>query len=282
MDGANMNAMVGLCRPGDMGADVCHLNLHKTFCIPHGGGGPGMGPIAVAQHLAPFLPGHPCSPHNHDLAIGPIAAAPYGSPNILPISWTYMKLMGKDGLTKASQVAILNANYMAHRLKKHYSVVFTGTNGMAAHEFILDFRPFKKSADVEVEDVAKRLMDFGFHAPTVSWPVAGTMMIEPTESESKAEMDRYCEALILIRQEITDVEEGRLPRDNNPLKHAPHTIETIAKTEWPHPYSREQAAFPASWLREHKFWPAVSRIDSAYGDRNLVCTCPPLDLFPSQ
>ena len=282
MDGANMNAMVGLCRPGDMGADVCHLNLHKTFCIPHGGGGPVMGPIAVAQHLAPFLPGHPCSPHNHDLAIGPIAAAPYGSPNILPISWTYMKLMGKDGLTKASQVAILNANYMAHRLKKHYSVVFTGTNGMAAHEFILDFRPFKKSADVEVEDVAKRLMDFGFHAPTVSWPVAGTMMIEPTESESKAEMDRYCEALILIRQEITDVEEGRLPRDNNPLKHAPHTIETIAKTEWPHPYSREQAAFPASWLREHKFWPAVSRIDSAYGDRNLVCTCPPLDLFPSQ
>ena len=282
MDGANMNAMVGLCRPGDMGADVCHLNLHKTFCIPHGGGGPGMGPIAVAQHLTPFLPGHPCSPHNHDLAIGPIAAAPYGSPNILPISWTYMKLMGKDGLTKASQVAILNANYMAHRLKKHYSVVFTGTNGMAAHEFILDFRPFKKSADVEVEDVAKRLMDFGFHAPTVSWPVAGTMMIEPTESESKAEMDRYCEALILIRQEITDVEEGRLPRDNNPLKHAPHTIETIAKTEWPHPYSREQAAFPASWLREHKFWPAVSRIDSAYGDRNLVCTCPPLDLFPSQ
>ena len=282
MDGANMNAMVGLCRPGDMGADVCHLNLHKTFCIPHGGGGPGMGPIAVAQHLAPFLPGHPCSPHNHDLAIGPIAAAPYGSPNILPISWTYMKLMGKDGLTKASQVAILNANYMANRLKKHYSVVFTGTNGMAAHEFILDFRPFKKSADVEVEDVAKRLMDFGFHAPTVSWPVAGTMMIEPTESESKAEMDRYCEALILIRQEITDVEEGRLPRDNNPLKHAPHTIETIAKTEWPHPYSREQAAFPASWLREHKFWPAVSRIDSAYGDRNLVCTCPPLDLFPSQ
>ena len=282
MDGANMNAMVGLCRPGDMGADVCHLNLHKTFCIPHGGGGPGMGPIAVAQHLTPFLPGHPCSPHNHDLAIGPIAAAPYGSPNILPISWTYMKLMGKDGLTKASQVAILNANYMANRLKKHYSVVFTGTNGMAAHEFILDFRPFKKSADVEVEDVAKRLMDFGFHAPTVSWPVAGTMMIEPTESESKAEMDRYCEALILIRQEITDVEEGRLPRDNNPLKHAPHTIETIAKTEWPHPYSREQAAFPASWLREHKFWPAVSRIDSAYGDRNLVCTCPPLDLFPSQ
>ena len=282
MDGANMNAMVGLCRPGDMGADVCHLNLHKTFCIPHGGGGPGMGPIAVAQHLAPFLPGHPCSPHNHDLAIGPIAAAPYGSPNILPISWTYMKLMGKDGLTKASQVAILNANYMANRLKKHYSVVFTGTNGMAAHEFILDFRPFKKSADVEVEDVAKRLMDFGFHAPTVSWPVAGTMMIEPTESESKAEMDRYCEALILIRQEITDVEEGRLPRDNNPLKHAPHTIETIAKTEWPHPYSREQAAFPASWLREHKFWPAVSRIDSAYGDRNLVCTCPPLDLLPSQ
>jgi len=281
MDGANMNAMVGLCRPGDIGADVCHLNLHKTFCIPHGGGGPGMGPIAVAQHLAPFLPGHPCSYQNRDSAIGPIAAAPYGSPNILPISWTYMKLMGREGLTKASQVAILNANYMASQLKKYFAVLFTGNNGMAAHEFILDFRPFKKSADIEVEDVAKRLMDFGFHAPTISWPVAGTMMIEPTESESKAEMDRYCEALIVIRQEIADIEEGRIPRDNNPLKHAPHTIEAIAKTDWGHPYTREQAAFPVPWLREHKFWPKVSRIDSAYGDRNLVCTCPPIETYSS-
>ena len=279
MDGANMNAMVGLCRPGDIGADVCHLNLHKTFCIPHGGGGPGMGPIAVAPHLAPFLPGHPCSSQNRESAIGPIAAAPYGSPNILPISWTYMKLMGGKGLTKASQVAILHANYMANQLKKYYSILFTGTNGMAAHEFILDFRPFKKSADVEVEDVAKRLMDFGFHAPTISWPVAGTMMIEPTESESKAEMDRYCTALIAIRQEIADIEEGRLPRDNNPLKNAPHTIQAIAKTDWSHPYSREHAAFPAPWLREQKFWPSVSRIDSAYGDRHLVCTCPPLESY---
>lgn len=281
MDGANMNAMVGLCRPGDIGADVCHLNLHKTFCIPHGGGGPGMGPIAVAQHLAPFLPGHPLSSAHQNLTIGPIAAAPYGSPNILPISWTYMKLMGRDGLTRASQVAILHANYMANQLKKHYPILFSGTNGMAAHEFIIDCRPFKKSADVEVEDVAKRLMDFGFHAPTISWPVAGTMMIEPTESESKAELDRYCEALILIRQEIADIEEGRLPRDNNPLKHAPHTMETIAKTDWSHPYTREQAAFPAPWLREQKFWPSVSRIDSAYGDRNLVCTCPPIESYPS-
>jgi len=275
MDGANMNAMVGLVRPGDIGADVCHLNLHKTFCIPHGGGGPGMGPIAVASHLEPFLPGHPFISTEGSQGIGAIAAAPFGSPNILPISWAFIQLMGGDGLTKATQVAILNANYMAKRLGKHYSVLFTGKNGMAAHEFILDLRPFKKSADVEVEDVAKRLMDYGFHAPTISWPVAGTMMIEPTESESKAELDRYCDALIFIRQEIAEIEEGRLPQDNNPLKHAPHTMEVIAQTEWTHPYSREQAAFPAPWLRDHKFWPAVSRIDSAYGDRNLVCTCPP-------
>jgi len=275
MDGANMNAMVGLVRPGDIGADVCHLNLHKTFCIPHGGGGPGMGPIAVASHLAPFLPGHPFVATEGSQGIGAIAAAPFGSPNILPISWAFIQLMGGAGLTKATQVAILNANYMAKRLGKHYSVLFTGKNGMAAHEFILDLRPFKKSADVEVEDVAKRLMDYGFHAPTISWPVPGTMMVEPTESESKAELDRYCDALISIRQEIAEIEEGRLPQDNNPLKHAPHTMEVIAQSEWPHPYSREQAVFPAPWLRDHKFWPAVSRIDSVYGDRNLVCTCPP-------
>ncbi|MEX0828890.1 MAG: aminomethyl-transferring glycine dehydrogenase [Nitrospirales bacterium] len=281
MDGANMNAMVGLVQPGKIGADVCHLNLHKTFCIPHGGGGPGMGPIAVAPHLAPFLPKHPLVSTGGTQGIGAIAAAPFGSPNILPISWAFIQLMGGDGLTKATQVAILNANYMAKRLSKHYSVLFTGKNGMAAHEFILDLRPFKKSAEVEVEDVAKRLMDYGFHAPTISWPVPGTLMVEPTESESKAELDRYCEALILIRQEIAGIEEGRLPRDNNPLKHAPHTIEIIAQSEWPHPYSREQAAFPAPWLRDHKFWPAVSRIDSVYGDRNFVCTCPPLESYSS-
>lgn len=281
LDGANMNAMVGLVHPGAFGADVCHLNLHKTFCIPHGGGGPGMGPIAVASHLAPFLPGHPLVQVGGPKGIGPIAAAPYGSPNILPISWVFIKLMGGEGLTKASQVAILNANYMANKLDKYYSMLFAGKNGMAAHEFILDLRPFKKSADIEVEDVAKRLMDFGFHAPTISWPVPGTMMIEPTESESKAELDRYCDALILIRQEIAEIEAGRLPRDNNPLKHAPHTIEAIAQSDWPHPYSRETAAFPAPWLRHHKFWPSVSRIDNVYGDRNLICTCPPMESYPS-
>lgn len=281
MDGANMNAMVGLCRPGDIGADVCHLNLHKTFCIPHGGGGPGMGPIGVATHLAPFLPGHPIRHVGGQDAIGPIAAAPYGSPSILPISWAFIALMGGDGLTKATQVAILNANYMAKRLEKHFPILYTGKNGMAAHEFILDLRPFKKSADVEVEDVAKRLMDFGFHAPTISWPVPGTMMVEPTESESKVELDRYCKALITIRKEIQEIEEGRLPRDNNPLKHAPHTIETVTTSEWNRPYSPEQAAFPVPWLREHKFWPAVSRIDNAYGDRNLICTCPPMDQYRS-
>jgi glycine cleavage system P protein (glycine dehydrogenase) len=279
MDGANMNAMVGLCRPGDMGADVCHLNLHKTFCIPHGGGGPGMGPIAVAPHLTPFLPGHPIRNPSGDQAIGAISAAPYGSPSILPISWAFIALMGGDGLTYSTQVAILNANYMAKRLEKDYSVLFRGKNGLSAHEFILDLRPFKKSADIEVEDVAKRLMDFGFHAPTISWPVAGTMMIEPTESESKAELDRYCEALITIRREIEAIEDGRLPRDDNPLKNAPHTIEVVSSSQWAHPYTQEQAAYPVSWLREYKFWPSVSRIDNAYGDRNLVCTCPPMESF---
>jgi glycine dehydrogenase len=281
MDGANMNAMVGIVQPGNIGADVCHLNLHKTFCIPHGGGGPGMGPIAVASHLVPFLPNHPLVSTGGSQGIGAIAAAPFGSPNILPISWAFIQLMGGDGLTKATQIAILNANYMVKRVSKYYSVLFTGKNGMAAHEFILDLRPFKKSADVDVEDIAKRLMDYGFHAPTISWPVPGTMMIEPTESESKAELDRYCDALILIRKEIAEIEEGRLPRDNNPLKHAPHTIDAITQTEWPHPYTREQAAFPAPWLRDYKFWPTVSRIDSAYGDRNLVCTCPPMDTYSS-
>jgi len=279
MDGANMNAQVGLCRPGDIGADVCHLNLHKTFCIPHGGGGPGMGPIGVATHLAPFLPGHPVTKLGSAQSIGPISAAPYGSPSILTISWVYIALMGADGLTKATQVAILNANYMAKRLEKHFPIVYTGTQGFVAHEFILDLRQFKESAGVEAMDVAKRLMDYGFHAPTVSWPVQGSLMIEPTESESKAELDRFCDALISIRGEIQEIVEGRVPRDNNVLKNAPHTAEAVTATDWKHPYSREQAAFPASWVRDAKFWPAVARIDDAYGDRNLICTCPPMESY---
>ncbi len=279
MDGANMNAQVGLCRPGDMGADVCHLNLHKTFCIPHGGGGPGMGPIGVASHLTPFLPGHPVTRLGGPQSIGPIAAAPYGSPSILSISWVYIALMGGDGLIKATKVAILNANYMAKRLEKHFPILYTGKSGLVAHEFILDLRKFKETAEVEVIDVAKRLMDYGFHAPTVSWPVPGTMMIEPTESESKAELDRFCDALISIRSEIQEIVEGRVPRDSNPLQHAPHTAQVVTATEWARPYSREQAAFPAPWIRERKFWPAVGRIDDAYGDRNLVCTCPPMESY---
>jgi glycine dehydrogenase len=279
MDGANMNAQVGLCRPGDIGADVCHLNLHKTFCIPHGGGGPGMGPIGVARHLSPFLPGHPVTGLGGEQSIGPVSAAPYGSPSILTISWVYMALMGRDGLTMATQVAILNANYMAKRLEKHYPILYTGTSGFVAHEFILDLRQFKESAGVEAMDVAKRLMDYGFHAPTVSFPVAGTLMIEPTESESKAELDRFCEAMIMIRAEIQDIIDGRQPRANNLLKNAPHTVSTVTASEWDRPYSREQAAFPAPWVRDRKFWPSVGRIDEAYGDRNLVCICPPVDAY---
>jgi len=279
MDGANMNAQVGLCRPGDIGADVCHLNLHKTFCIPHGGGGPGMGPIGVARHLAPFLPGHPVTKLGGPHAIGPVSAAPYGSPSIMTISWVYIALMGRDGLTKATQVAMLNANYMAKRLEKYYPILYTGTSGFVAHEFILDLRHFKESAGVEAMDVAKRLMDYGFHAPTVSFPVPGTLMIEPTESESKAELDRFCDAMILIRAEIQDVAEGRQPRTDNLFKNAPHTVEVVTGSEWSRPYSREQAAYPAPWLRDRKFWPHVGRIDEAYGDRNLVCTCPPVESY---
>ena len=279
LDGANLNAQVGLCRPGDYGADVCHLNLHKTFCIPHGGGGPGMGPIAVAAHLAPFLPGHPVVATGGERAIGPVAAAPFGSASILPISWVYIALMGEAGLRRASQVAILNANYMARRLAPHYPVLYTGREGLVAHEFILDLRRFKETAGVAVDDVAKRLMDFGFHAPTMSWPVAGTMMVEPTESESKEELDRFCEAMIAIREEIRAIEEGRFDRENNPLRHAPHTAEALLDAAWDRPYSREQAAFPAPWVRERKFWPPVGRIDHAWGDRNLMCTCPPVEAF---
>ena len=281
MDGANMNAQVGLCRPGDIGADVCHLNLHKTFCIPHGGGGPGMGPIGVARHLAPFLPGHPVTKLGGQESIGPVSAAPYGSPSIVTISWVYIALMGRDGLTKATQVAILNANYMAKRLEKYYPILYRGTSGFIAHEFILDLRQFKDTAGVEAMDVAKRLMDYGFHAPTVSFPVAGTLMIEPTESESRAELDRFCEAMILIHAEIQEIVEGRQPRTNNLLKNAPHTAQVVTSNEWARPYSREQAAFPASWVRDHKFWPSVSRIDEAYGDRNLICTCPPIEAYSS-
>ena len=282
MDGANMNAQVGLCRPGEMGADVCHLNLHKTFCIPHGGGGPGMGPIAVTAELAPFLPSHPVRPVagvDAECAIGPVSAAPYGSPSILPIPWAYMRMMGADGLRRATEIAILNANYMAARLAPHFPVLYTGANGRVAHEFIIDLRPFKASVGVEVDDVAKRLMDYGFHAPTMSWPVPGTMMIEPTESESKAELDRFCDAMIAIRDEIRAIEDGRLPRDDNPLRHAPHTAAIVTADEWTHPYSRQTAAWPGPWQKTHKFWPPVGRVDNAYGDRHLVCSCPPIEAY---
>jgi glycine dehydrogenase len=278
MDGANLNAQVGLCRPGDIGADVCHLNLHKTFCIPHGGGGPGMGPIAVAAHLAPYLPSHPLAVVD-DTKVGAVSAAPYGSPSILPISFAYIAMMGGDGLTLATQIAILNANYMAHRLEAHYPVLYRGAQGRVAHEFILDCRLWKKSAGIEAEDIAKRLMDYGFHAPTMSFPVPGTLMVEPTESEPRAELDRFCDALIAIRAEIAAIESGAMDKLNNPLKNAPHTAAAVTATEWDRPYSREQAAYPAPWLREYKYWPPVARIDNAYGDRNLVCSCPPMDSY---
>ena len=279
MDGANMNAQVGLCRPAELGADVCHINLHKTFCIPHGGGGPGMGPIAVASHLAPFLPGHPVVKTGGKAPIGPVSAAPWGSANIVIISWVYMKLMGGEGLTAATSMAILNANYMAERLQDHYPILYRGATGRVAHEFIVDLRGFKETAGVEAEDVAKRLMDYGFHAPTVSFPVAGTLMIEPTESESKEELDRFCEALISIRAEIREIEEGKAERQNNVLKNAPHTAEAVVTDSWSAPYSREKAAFPSPWTRERKFWPAVGRINNVYGDRNLVCSCPPVEEY---
>lgn len=278
MDGANMNAQVGLCRPGDIGADVCHLNLHKTFCIPHGGGGPGMGPIGVASHLVPFLPGHAVVEMGGEQNIGAVAAAPWGSASILVISWMYIAMMGADGLTEATKVAIVNANYIAKRLEPYYPVLYKGKNGLVAHECILDLRSLKKSALIEIDDVAKRLMDYGFHAPTVSWPVAGTIMVEPTESESKEELDRFCDAMIAIRQEIAEIESGADAQDNV-LKNAPHTAESLILGEWNHPYSREKAAYPAPWTRQHKFWPSVGRIDSGYGDRNFVCSCLPIDAY---
>ncbi len=279
MDGANLNAQVGLTRAGQFGADVCHINLHKTFCIPHGGGGPGMGPICVASHLTKFLPGHPVVGTGGAQAIGPISAAPWGSASILLISWMYISMMGGEGLTQATQLAILNANYIAERLNPHYPVLYRGKRGRVAHECIVDLRQLKKTSGVEVEDVAKRLMDYGFHAPTVSFPVSGTLMIEPTESESKAELDRFCDAMIAIRQEIRDIEEGRAPREGNLLKNAPHTAAVLTAQEWNHPYTREQAAFPAPYVREGKFWPSVGRLNNVLGDRKLVCACPPIEEY---
>lgn len=281
MDGANMNAQVGLTSPGNIGADVCHLNLHKTFCIPHGGGGPGMGPICVASHLVPFLPGNPLVKTGGKDAVSSISAAPYGSASILPISYAYIAMMGGDGLTNATKMAILNANYIKERLSGHYPILYTGTKGRAAHEMIVDCRAFKE-VGVEVEDIAKRLMDYGFHAPTVSFPVAGTLMIEPTESETKAELDRFCNALISIRAEIKEIEEGKADRVNNVLKNAPHTANMVLVGEWDFPYTREKAVFPIDYVKENKFWPTVRRIDSAYGDRNLVCSCIPVEEYASE
>ncbi len=282
MDGANLNAQVGLCRPGDIGADVCHLNLHKTFCIPHGGGGPGMGPIGVAKHLAPYLPSHPVVKTGGAEGVGPVSAAPWGSASILVISWMYIRLMGADGLTQATKIAILNANYIAKRLAAYFPTLYRGHGNRVAHECILDFREWKTRTGVEVEDVAKRLMDYGFHAPTMSWPVPGTLMVEPTESESKAELDRFCHAMISIYEEIAAIESGDMDRQNNPLKNAPHTARSLISDKWDRPYTRDQAAYPAPWTREQKFWPAVGRIDNVYGDRNLVCSCLPLEAYAAE
>ena len=278
LDGANLNAQVGLARPGDYGADVGHLNLHKTFCIPHGGGGPGMGPIGVKAHLAPFLPGHPEQPDGPRI-VGPVSAAPYGSAAILVIPWLYCLMMSGDGLTAATTIAILNANYIAKRLDPHYPLLYKGRFGRVAHECIIDLRPLKSSAGVSVEDVAKRLIDYGFHAPTMSFPVAGTLMIEPTESESKMEIDRFCDAMIAIREEIRSIEQGQAPRDNNMLKNAPHTVLELADEPWQRPYSRKQACFPKGVSPTRKYWSPVNRIDNVYGDRNLICTCPPIEEF---
>lgn len=281
MDGANMNAQIGLTSPGEMGADVCHLNLHKTFCIPHGGGGPGMGPIGVKEHLAPFLPAHPVVEMSEvtglstDQSIQPVSAAPFGSASILPISWAYIKLMGATGLLRATEIALLNANYMKARLQDHYPILYTNSADRCAHEFILDMRPFKATSGIESIDIAKRLQDYSFHGPTMSWPVANTLMVEPTESESLAELDRFCDALIAIRQEIRDVEEGKVPRDNNVLKNAPHPQHDLLSAEWNRPYTREQAAYPVESLRSKKFWPSVARVDDTFGDLNLFCTCEP-------
>ncbi|MGI9492827.1 MAG: glycine dehydrogenase (aminomethyl-transferring), partial [Geminicoccaceae bacterium] len=282
LDGANMNAMVGIAKPGEIGADVCHLNLHKTFCIPHGGGGPGMGPIGVKAHLAPYLPGHVVvegvNPAAKNGTIGQVSAAPWGSPSILPISHAYIAMMGPDGLTKASQVAILNANYVAKKLAPHYPIVYTGRNGLVAHECIIDPREIKHATGIGVEDVAKRMMDYGIHAPTMSWPVPETMMIEPTESESKDELDRFCAAMIGIREEIREVEQGKVNAEDSVLRHAPHTADLLTG-EWPYAYPKDQAFFPLGLSFEDKYWPPVRRIDNAHGDRQLMCICPPVEAY---
>jgi glycine dehydrogenase len=279
LDGANLNALLGVCKPGQIGADVSHMNLHKTFCIPHGGGGPGMGPICVAAHLAPYLMGHPVIDAGGAASIGPVSAATWGSPAILPIPYAYIAMMGPDGLKRATEVAILNANYIAHRLSGVFPILYTGANGRVAHECIVDVRPLKASAGVEVDDVAKRLIDYGFHAPTMSWPVAGTLMIEPTESEPKAEIDRFCDALIAIHGEAAAIAAGEVDRAINVLKGAPHTAAVLASDSWDRPYSRQTAGWPAPWLKTHKYWPPVGRVDNAYGDRHLVCACPPLSAY---
>ena len=278
LDGANLNAMVGLTRLGEFGADVCHINLHKTFAIPHGGGGPGMGPICVAKHLIPFLPGHP-SLDNSKKAIHAVSAAPIGSAGVLPISWAYIAMLGKDGLKMSTEIAILNANYMAHRLKDYFPILYRGANGYSAHEFILDLRPLKKEINITDEDVAKRLIDYGYHAPTMSFPVPGTLMVEPTESESKKELDRFCDAMISIKKEIQDIIDGKSDINDNPLINAPHTAIQVASDDWNHSYSREKAAYPAPWLKDHKYWPTVGRLDNAFGDRNLICACPPIEEY---
>jgi glycine dehydrogenase len=277
-----MNAQVGLTSPGNIGADVCHLNLHKTFCIPHGGGGPGMGPIGVVEKLMPYLPGHPLVKTGGEKAIRPVSAAPYGSASILAISYAYIRMMGGKGLKRATELAILNANYLKKKLEPHFPVLYTGTNGYCAHEMILDMRAFKMSAGVEVEDIAKRLMDYGFHAPTVSFPVAGTLMIEPTESEPLTELDRFVEAMVSIRKEIAEIEAGKADKKENVLKHAPHTAGVVCGDTWTRPYSRQKAAFPLPYVKDSKFWPSVSRIDSAYGDRNLMCACLPVSEYQQQ
>jgi glycine dehydrogenase len=276
MDGANMNAQVGLCSPGDIGADVCHLNLHKTFCIPHGGGGPGMGPIGVVERLAPFLPGHPIVKTGG--STGPVCSAPWSSASILPISWMYLRMMGGTGLTQATKMAIMNANYMAVRLEKHYKILYTGKNRTCAHEFIVDLREFA-ACGIDETDIAKRLHDYNFHSPTMSWPVGGTLMIEPTESEPLYELDRLCDALISIRAEIAEVQAGAADAKDNVLKNAPHTAEQVISDTWSHKYPREKAAYPASYLRTSKFWPTVGRLNHVHGDRNVICACPPLSSY---